>query len=135
MRRALIKVASPHDEIGTKNMQREVLTYCLPGLSSAKCFRKMYDIIDETAIALEWLDTTLAEVKYQPDMGILIKSVLEAALTSCVVLEGQKYVNTGRMPVCPQGATNIYYSPQTINPLISCFLKFGLIVLLLKWEI
>ncbi|KAJ5788921.1 uncharacterized protein N7518_005932 [Penicillium psychrosexuale] len=42
---ALIKVASPSDEISTKNIQREVLTYSLPGIASAKCFRKIYDII------------------------------------------------------------------------------------------
>ncbi|KAJ5253344.1 hypothetical protein N7505_012007 [Penicillium chrysogenum] len=28
----------------------------------------MYDIIDESTIALEWLDTTLAELKYCPDI-------------------------------------------------------------------
>lgn len=97
--RALIKVALPSDENATKNMQREVLTYRLAGVASAKCFRKMYDVIDDSTIALEWLDTTLAEVKYHPDMRIysLIKTLLRAAFTSCVVLEDHKHVNTGRM--------------------------------------
>lgn len=67
----------------------------------------MYDaMIDDgtdgsvTYIALEWLDTTLAEVKYQPDSltYALIKTVLKATLTSCVVLEDQKHVNTGTVP-------------------------------------
>ncbi|KGO73366.1 hypothetical protein PITC_086540 [Penicillium italicum] len=93
---ALIKVASYSDENATKNMRREVLTYRLPGVASAKCFRKMYDVIDDSTIALEWLDTTLAEVKYHPDMRIysLIRTVLRAAFTSCVVLEDYKHVNT-----------------------------------------
>ncbi|CAP97567.1 hypothetical protein PCH_Pc22g02790 [Penicillium rubens Wisconsin 54-1255] len=39
-----------------------------PLVASAQCFRKMYDMIDESTIALEWLDTTLAELKYCPDM-------------------------------------------------------------------
>lgn len=97
--RALIKVVLPSDEIATKNMQREVLTYRLPGVASAKCFRKMYDVIDDSTIALEWLDTTLAEVEYHPDMRIysLIKTFLRAAFTSCVVLESHKHVNIGRM--------------------------------------
>jgi hypothetical protein len=48
-------------------------------------------------MALEWLDTTLAEVKYLPNMLIyaIIKSFLRAALSSCIVLENQKCVNTG----------------------------------------
>lgn len=89
--RSLIKVALPGDEIATKNMQREVLTYRLPDVASAECFRKMYDIID---------DSTLAEVKYCPNMHIysLAKSFLRAAFTSCVVLENYEYVNTGRVP-------------------------------------
>ncbi|CAG8205839.1 unnamed protein product [Penicillium nalgiovense] len=88
---SLIKVALPGDEIATKNMQREVLTYRLPDVASAECFRKMYDIID---------DSTLAEVKYCPNMHIysLAKSFLRAAFTSCVVLENYEYVNTDYKP-------------------------------------
>ncbi|CAG7942042.1 unnamed protein product, partial [Penicillium nalgiovense] len=72
-------------------MQREVLTYRLPDVASAECFRKMYDIID---------DSTLAEVKYCPNMHIysLAKSFLRAAFTSCVVLENYEYVNTDYKP-------------------------------------
>lgn len=57
----------------------------------------MYDEIDSSTIALEWLDTTLAEVKYQSSMRIysLVVAVMRAALTSCVVLEGYGCVNTG----------------------------------------
>lgn len=83
-----------------KNMERERQAYRLPGVVSAECFRKMYDVIDNSTIALEYLDTTLAEVKYQPDMRTysLIMTLLRAALTSCVVLEDHQYVNTGTAP-------------------------------------
>lgn len=98
--RAFIKVALTSDITAIKNMDRERQTYRLPGVASAECFRKMYDVIDSSTIALEWLNTTLAEVKYEPNMHTysLIAAVLRAALTSCVVLEGHKYVNTGRAP-------------------------------------
>lgn len=83
-----------------KNIDRERRTHRLPSVASAKCFRKMYDVIDNSTIALEWLDTTLAEVKYQPDMRTysLIKIFIRAAFTSCVILEGYNCVNTGREP-------------------------------------
>lgn len=79
-------------------MNRELRTYRLPGVTSTECFRKLHDVIDNSTIALEWLDTTLAEVKYEPDMCTysLIRSVLRAVLNSCVTLQGHKYVNTGR---------------------------------------
>lgn len=78
-------------------MNRELQTYRLPGVASAECFRKMYDVIDNSTIALEWLDTSLAEVECQPDMRTysLIMTFLRATLTSCVVLENHKCVNTG----------------------------------------
>lgn len=78
-------------------MKRERQVYRLPGVTSSACFRKMYDEIDSSTIALEWLDTTLAEVKYQSSMRIysLIVTVMRAALTSCVVLEGYGCVNMG----------------------------------------
>jgi hypothetical protein len=95
--RAFIKTASPSDAAAIKDIQRECQTYRLPGVASAECFRKMYEIIDDNTIALEWLDTTLQEVKYQPDMRTysLIMACLRAALNSCVILESHKYVNTG----------------------------------------
>ncbi|KAF3020835.1 hypothetical protein E8E15_006980 [Penicillium rubens] len=97
---ALIKLASPSDQNATKNIQREVLTYCLPGIASAKCFRKMYDIIDDSTIALEWLDTTLAEVEYHPSIRTysLIGTFLRAAFASCVVLEEHRHINTDYKP-------------------------------------
>lgn len=51
----------------------------------------------EMYIALEWLDTTLAQLKYLPNMRTyaIIATFLKAVLESCVVLEIQKYVNTG----------------------------------------
>lgn len=59
----------------------------------------MYDVIDNHTLALEWLDSTLADVKYQPDMRTyaIIKAVLKETLTSCVVLDCQQYVNTGKI--------------------------------------
>lgn len=71
--------------------------YRLPGVASATCFRQMYDVIDRRTIALKWLDTTLADIKYQPDVPTfaILKAVLEETLTSCDVLDGQQYVNTG----------------------------------------
>ncbi|CAG8937788.1 unnamed protein product [Penicillium salamii] len=97
---ASIKLASPSDAIAIEDMDREIRTYRLPGVASAECFREMYDVIDNRTIALEWLDTTLAEMKYQPDIYTysLIILVLRAALTSCVVLGGHKYVNTDYKP-------------------------------------
>ncbi|KAF2452535.1 hypothetical protein BDY21DRAFT_388547 [Lineolata rhizophorae] len=90
---ALIKTASPEDADATENLGCECTSYRLPGVSSAAWFREMYDVIDDMTIAVEWLDTTLAEVKYQPDMRTyaLIKTFLKAALTSCVVLDGPRY--------------------------------------------
>ncbi|CAG8906065.1 unnamed protein product [Penicillium egyptiacum] len=77
-------------------MQLEVLTYRLPRVASAECFRKIYDMIVDSTIDLEWLDTTLAELEYHPNMRTysLIRSLLRAAFTSRVVLEDYKYVNT-----------------------------------------
>lgn len=37
-------------------------------------------------------------MQYQADMGILIKFFLKAAFTTCIALQGQKHVYTGRMP-------------------------------------
>ncbi|KAJ6126017.1 hypothetical protein N7471_010510 [Penicillium samsonianum] len=121
---ALIKVASPSDENATKNMQREVLTYRLPGVASAKCFRKMYDVIDDSTIALEWLDTTLAEVEYHPDMRIysLINTFLRAAFTSCVVLEDHKHVNTDYK------TANILLSDNRTDRVIAKVGDLGLVV-------
>lgn len=97
---AIIKTASPNDEIATENLDRECQSYLLPGVASAKCFRQMYDVIDNRTIALEWLDTTLADVKYQPNMRTyaLIKTVLKETLTSCNILDGQQCVNTDYKP-------------------------------------
>lgn len=83
-----------------KAVDRECQTYRLPGVASAECFRRMYDGVDNSTIALEWLDTTLAEMRYQPGIRShsLIATILREVLTSCVILEGHKYVNTGRVP-------------------------------------
>ena len=53
-------------------------------------------------VALEWLETTLAQVKYHPgkDTYILVEKVLSAALHSCVVLESHDHVNTGMEYEC-----------------------------------
>lgn len=112
--RALIKKAS-NSEDATVDLQREVNIYGLPSVASAVCFRKMYEKIDESTIALEQLDTTLSEVKYHPDIGIysIIKAFLKAALISYVILEDYKYVNTGRIPGLNQLALANYPRLQT----------------------
>lgn len=95
--RALIKAAPPADTTAKDNIYRECQTHQLPRVASSKYFRTLYDVIDERTLALEWLDTTLAEMKYQPTMHTyyLIATVLRAVLTSCVALEGHECVNTG----------------------------------------
>lgn len=101
--RAFIKAASPSVAFTVENLERECQSYLLPGVASAACFRKLYDVFDTsvgdtgTCIALEWLDTTLAQVKYLPGAlnYAIIQSFLRAALSSCVVLANQKFVNTG----------------------------------------
>lgn len=62
----------------------------------------MADTISEAAgsnkyVSLEWLETTLSQVKYQSgkDAYVLVEKVLSAALHSCVVLESHDHVNTG----------------------------------------
>lgn len=111
----MIKTASPEDIIATENLGREYTIYRLPGVSSAACFRQIYDTIDDCTFAGEWLDTTLAEVKYRPDMRTyaLIKSFLDAALASCVVLDGQKHVNTGTVPILRELASAYQSRLQT----------------------
>ncbi|KAF2870953.1 hypothetical protein BDV95DRAFT_628872 [Massariosphaeria phaeospora] len=97
---AIIKAASPENTIATENLARERATYRFSGVSSAACFRQMYDVIDNNTIAVEWLDTTLAEVEYQPNMRMyaLITKFLNAALASCIVLDGHRHVNTDYKP-------------------------------------
>ena len=105
--RALIKTAPPENELAAEDFSRECTSYHLPGVSSAACFRQMYDKIDDCTVAFEWMDATLRELDYRPDMRIysVIKSVLGAALTSCVVLDDQKHVNTGTVPILGQPAS------------------------------
>ena len=95
--RAVIKRVGSEDEIARLNLNRERQTYQLPDVASAECFRRIYDVIDTNTIALEWLDTTLAGLSYQPNASTyaILKKVLWAALTSCDILDGQGYVNTG----------------------------------------
>ena len=58
----------------------------------------MYEKIDDSTIALEWLDTTLAEMKYRPEMRIYsVITAVKAAFTSCIILGDQQHVNTGRI--------------------------------------
>ncbi|KAE9980579.1 hypothetical protein EG328_000216 [Venturia inaequalis] len=101
---AFIKGASVGDATAMENLNRECWSYRLPGVASAACFRELYDVIatvgSEMYIALEWLETTLAQLKYLPNMRsyAIIKTFLKAALSSCVILEIQKHVNTDYKP-------------------------------------
>ncbi|PYI07048.1 hypothetical protein BO78DRAFT_418202 [Aspergillus sclerotiicarbonarius CBS 121057] len=92
--------APKYDSRSVKCMDRERQAYQLPNVASAECFRKMYDVIDNSTLALEWLETTLAEVVYRPDKDTyaLIVSFLRATLTSCVVLEAHQHINTDFKP-------------------------------------
>jgi len=107
LRRAIIKAALPEKPTTMENLGRERTIYRLVGVSSAACFRQIYDVIDDNTIGLEWLDTTLAEVSFQPDIRTytLIKSVIDAALASCVILDDQGYVNTGMVPALERFAS------------------------------
>ena len=66
--------------VAKENSDRERETYLLDSVSSATCIRKMYEIVasdpddGENFMALEWLDTTLAQLKYrtQPKSHALI---------------------------------------------------------------
>ncbi|KAJ5908739.1 hypothetical protein N7495_001421 [Penicillium taxi] len=93
---AIIKVVSTSDLTAMENLGREIQAYRLPAIASTKCFRKMYDMVGNSVIALEWLETTLAEVRYESTQCIpsLVVPILEAALNSCVFLEGHQYINT-----------------------------------------
>lgn len=57
-------------------------------------------MIDNNTIAVEWLVTTLAEVKFRPNMRMyaLVKTLLDACLAYCAVFDSQEYVNTGIEP-------------------------------------
>ncbi|KAI1085990.1 kinase-like domain-containing protein [Rostrohypoxylon terebratum] len=95
---AVIKVA--HDENTKQSMGRELAFYSLPNVASRQCFRQLYDVIDDDTIALEWLDTTLQDVEYQPDLStyILIEEVLRVALTSAAILGNLGHVNADYKP-------------------------------------
>lgn len=99
--RTFIKGASAGDTTAMENLNRECQSYSLPGVASAASFREMYDVINtggsETYLALEWLETTLAQLKYLPNPRTyaIIEKCLKAALETCVILGSHKYVNTG----------------------------------------
>ncbi|KAJ5588430.1 hypothetical protein N7537_011108 [Penicillium hordei] len=60
LKSAFMERALPNDT------ERELHAYCLPGVAPTQYFRKMY-VIDDSTVALEYLDTTLTELKYQPN--------------------------------------------------------------------
>ena len=113
--RATIKTASSEDTTATEYLRREYTSYRLSGVSSAACFWQMYDHIDDCTVSLEWLDTTLAEVKYLPDMRTytLINSGLGAALVSSDILDRQGYVNTGAVSNLRESASAYQSRLQT----------------------
>ncbi|KAL6705598.1 hypothetical protein ACN47E_006545 [Coniothyrium glycines] len=105
---SFIKGASNDNTIAMEDLNRECQSYLLPGIATPSCFRKLYDVVDTVSeaaasdryMALEWLETTLAQVKYQPgkDIDVLVEKVLSATLHSCVVLDGYGLVNTDFKP-------------------------------------
>ena len=97
--RAILKKDLPENNFAAENLERECQSYRIPGVASATCFRQLYDVIDNHTIALEWLDSTLADMKFQPNTRtyVITKVVLKETLTSCVILDRQKYVDTGKL--------------------------------------
>lgn len=129
--RAFIKTASPKDPHARESLKRECEIYRLPSIASGVCFRKMYDVItnpmsisnsDDGSIpyvALEWLEATLADVKYQPSMHIyaIIRTVVKTGLASCAILADRQLVNTGRTPDLKKGwhsLISLDYKPANI---------------------
>lgn len=90
---AVIKEASSKHTSTMTDLAREKQTYRLPGIASAACVRKMYDAIDEKTVALEWLDSTLQDIKYQPTMHTytLIKESMKSALSCAAILDSHKF--------------------------------------------
>ncbi|PGH03753.1 serine/threonine protein kinase [Blastomyces parvus] len=109
---AFIKMPSPEHEVSAKELQREHDIYRLPSVESAASFRKLYDVSSDSMdtgktdprriryAAFEWLDITLRDVEYHPDIHTyaLIGAVLKATLASCAILEDKKLVNTDIKP-------------------------------------
>ncbi|RMD44479.1 hypothetical protein DV735_g752, partial [Chaetothyriales sp. CBS 134920] len=82
---ALIKTADNERGFSKENLDRELQNYRSPNIATAACFRKLYDAIspdDTLVLALEWLDTTLAELQFQHDRDsyAVIEAFLDAAL-------------------------------------------------------
>lgn len=117
----MIKTAPAEDAVAKENLRRELASYHLPEVSSAPCFRRLYDEIDNCTLAGEWLETTLAEMEYRPDACTyaLIQLSLDAALTSCVVLDNQNYVNTGITPTFENQHMLIVLDYKPANILLS----------------
>jgi hypothetical protein len=118
-----------------RSMGREIRAHSIPGVGSSECFRKNM-MFDQNTSALEWLDTTLADLKYLSNMSTysFIMSVLRAALGSCVVLECHGYVNTGKY-LLPNSQYLLITLPQTTSPPIFYFLVSGKTMSPLRWEI
>ncbi|KAI1120585.1 kinase-like domain-containing protein [Nemania abortiva] len=109
---AVIKTALPNDDVAQQNLRREYDTYRLLEVANSPYFRKMYDGIDnpnnfdtdatETTsfLALEWLDSTLADLRYTDVMFnySIMKAVIDTMLSSSGVLDGQVRVNTDIKP-------------------------------------
>ncbi|EGE83948.2 hypothetical protein BDDG_06893 [Blastomyces dermatitidis ATCC 18188] len=101
----------PEHEASLNELQRERDIYRLASVKSAASFRKLYDVSSDSMdmgktdpksiryVAFEWLETTLQDVEYRPDIHTyaLIGAVLRTALDSCAILEDKTLVNTGRV--------------------------------------
>ncbi|EEQ84255.2 uncharacterized protein BDCG_01060 [Blastomyces dermatitidis ER-3] len=108
---AFIKMPPPEHEASLNELQRERDIYRLASVKSAASFRKLYDVSSDSMdmgktdpksiryVAFEWLETTLQDVEYRPDIHsyALIGAVLRTALDSCAILEDKTLVNTGRV--------------------------------------
>ncbi|OOF91832.1 hypothetical protein ASPCADRAFT_133908 [Aspergillus carbonarius ITEM 5010] len=99
---AVIKIPSPRQwhATGMTFMECERLAYSFADVNTSGYFRQLYQMIDHRTLALEWMDTTLDQIPYQPNMRTfsLILIVLKAVLESCVILDKSQHVNANIHP-------------------------------------
>lgn len=92
-----------------RSLRSEYLTYRLPEVAASPCFRKMYEVIGDPlnlnddatgpipCLALEWMDLSLTQLPPADAMRsyTLMKAVVDAVMSSCVVLANHQLINTG----------------------------------------
>lgn len=111
--RAVIKMAQPDDKYARQDLKRERDVYHLPDVATSPYFRKMYDTVGDSlyfdnntseiipSLALEWMELTLANLPYAnvERSYTIVKAVIDAVLSSSVVLASQNRVDTGEAAI------------------------------------